>query len=432
MITTQEARVEGASFSVASEESEMSMPLLYTARTVTALILPSRRRFFSTVAASSSTNHRRRKQYTIYALTAAAAFSAMSIHTRRSRHENISSLTPARDSGLLSPHQVSSIIEEVKRAGLMGKAKSVKEELDCLRKYHIENGYLGGLIVRDLSQPLFSIDDEHKDARIQEVKFDSSSHDNKRTNNTENAATKEKNVQNVQNVLNETDTDMAQRECYYLYYEIKSNGHTKQEIFCRGTTLLVDVLTCLQSWFIYDEELGCHVHHGFKKHADRVVEDVLPLLAKPGDYSTIGVAGHSLGGAVAVLVAAKLRKRGYRVTNVLSVAGPRVCRRIEDGNVLERSLPKQTLRIENDVDIVPLLPPSGVSVGDKLWLVSDEGQQNAFILSKSWLRDPENSWSESIWLNMKVFETVINQHKAHRIATHVARLETDLFDINKD
>jgi len=287
--------------------------------------------------------------------------SAASIYTRHIRHEKVSSLTSAKDSGLLSRNKVLSIIETTKRAGLMGTTKSVKEELDLLRKYHIENGYHGGLIVRDLSQPLFSLD-ECNDAKSSAMESDCNS----------NSEDKEGNVKSVEENganSNERTSDMAQRECYYLYYEIKPNGHTKQEIFCRGTTLLVDVLTCLQSWFVYDEELGCHVHHGFKKHADRVVEDVLPLLAKPSDFSTVEVSGHSLGGAVAMLVAVKLKKRGYRVTNVLSVAGPRLCRGYKDRDILERLLPKQCIRIENDLDLVPYLPPSGVSAGDKLWLV---------------------------------------------------------------
>ena len=366
----------------------------------------SQRRSVSTAAAVSSSlhsnsQHPRKHRYVAYAFAAVSSISAVSIYIRRLRHEKVSSLTSIEDSGLLSRNKASHMIETTKRAGLMGSTKSVKEELDILRKYHIEHGYHGGLIVRDLSQPLFSLDKCDESAAVEP-----DSH-----------------------MKSEKNTDMAQRECYYLYYEIKPNGHSKQEIFCRGTTLLVDVLTCLQSWFVYDEELGCHVHHGFKKHADRIVEDVLPLLAKPSDLSTVEVSGHSLGGAVALLVAVKLIKRGYRVTHVLSVAGPRVCRADKDRDTLESLLPNQTIRIENDLDIVPYLPPSGVSCGEKLWLVSDQGQEKAFILPKAWLKDPENSWAESVLFNLKLFETLWCQSKTHKIATHVARLEKNLNDV---
>lgn len=390
-------------------------------------LLPQRRIFSSTAVSSSiksKNQHQKTQKYAAYALAAVSAMSAVSIYTRHKRHEKVSSLISAEDSGILSRNKALYIIETIQRAGLMGSTKSVREELDLLRKYHIENGYHGGLIVRDLSQPLFSFN-EYNGAKSAVSESDGQICDDEGVSDTMGA----KSSVVSDSVTIDGNIDMAQRECYYLYYEIKPNGHTKQEIFCRGTTLLVDVLTCLQSWFVYDEELGCHVHHGFKTHADRVVEDVLPLLAKPSDSSTVEVAGHSLGGAVAMLVAVKLKKRGYRVTNVLSVAGPRVCRGYEDRDILERLLPKQTIRIENDLDIVPYLPPSGVSAGDKLWLVTDKGQEKIFLLPKTWLNDPINSWVESVALNLKLFETIWNQSKTHKIATHVKRLNKNLANV---
>ena len=179
----------------------------------------SPRRSFSSAAAVSSSltsnNQNQKKQkYAAFALAAASVLSAGAIYTRHIRHEKVSSLTSAKVSGLISKEKVLDIITKIKRAGLMGSTKSVKEELDLLRKYHIENGYHGGLIVRDLSQPLFSL-----------FSLDESNEDD------------------IANKSSESNEDMSHRECYYLYYEIKPNGHTKQEIFCRGTTLLVDVLT---------------------------------------------------------------------------------------------------------------------------------------------------------------------------------------------
>jgi len=405
----------------------MMTSLCWSISIARATLLPPKRSLSSAAVASSLSNcnkNQNKQKYAAYAFAAAGVISVASIYTRHIRHEKVSSLTSAKESGLLSRNKVLSIIETTKRAGLMGSTKSVKEELDLLRKYHIENGYHGGLIVRDLSQPLFSFD-ECNDAKTTD-KMESECNSSISEDNGGNMKSSTEHGANSNG--GNADKDMAQRECYYLYYEIKPNGHTKQEIFCRGTTLLVDVLTCLQSWFVYDEELGCHVHHGFKKHADRVVEDVLPLLAKPSEFSTVEVSGHSLGGAVAMLVAVKLKKRGYRVTNVLSIAGPRLCRGYKDRDILERLLPKQTIRIENDLDLVPYLPPSGVSAGDKLWLVSDEGQEKAFMLPKLWTNNPINSWVESVLLNLKLFETIWNQSKTHKIATHVTRLKKNLAD----
>lgn len=225
-----------------------------------------------------------------------------SLYTRHIRNDKLSTLTLAKDSEIFhTKYNLNSLIETVSRAGLIGTTKSVKDEIHTLRQWHTERGYNGGIVVRDLSRPLFSLR-EHPDE-----------HD--------------ENSNLTGHEINMNIDHMNRRECYYLYYEIHSNGETRQQLFCRGTTLLMDVLTCLQWWFVYDEELGCRVHYGFNSHADRIVEDVLPLLAPPrgNTCATVEVCGHSLGGAVAMLVAIKLRKRGYAVTRVTSLAGPRFC-----------------------------------------------------------------------------------------------------------
>jgi hypothetical protein len=149
---------------------------------------------------------------------------------------------------------------------------------------------------------------------------------------------------------------LARRECYYLYYEITGTGEIKQHIFCRGTTIAVDILTCLSFWMTYDEELDCRVHLGFRNQAERILQDIQPA---SDQRSTIEVSGHSLGGAVAYIVAAKLQKRGYRVTRVTSVGAPRFCATPKGAKLLELTLPKDTLRIENDTDLVPFLPLFG-------------------------------------------------------------------------
>lgn len=342
-----------------------------------------------------------------------------SIYTRRVRSKKLATLTPATESGLLissstpgqtsnpsSPkYDVSSLIELITRAGLVGNTKSVKDELDALRKWHAERGYNGGLVVRDLSRPLFTLDLFDLDSGKQDSPSGQSS-------------------------VASTDIGaMNQRECYYLYYEILSNGETRQQLFCRGTTLFSDVLTCLQTWFVYDEELGCRVHHGFNEHANRIVEDVIPLLVPPSRHSTVELCGHSLGGAVAMLVAIKLRKRGYFISRVTSVAGPRFCRGLEERDVLEKWLPADTIRIEDDLDLVTYLPPFGVSVGDKLWLVTDycdgRKKEDVYMLPREWMEDKlgNSHWVESVWLNLRLFESLREPYATHRVSSYAKKLK---------
>ena len=294
----------------------------------------------------TNNNKYHQKRYTFVAVAGATtAAVGASIYTRHIREQRLSTLVLAEDSGLLccgstttsnnnesdiscythQKYDVRYLIESVTRAGLVGSTKSVKDELEALRQWHISRGYNGGIVLRDITRPLFSLnsldffDHETDDEKGKNLKHtDNNSITNEHKRNLGKAKSFDDN-----NIVN--PDHINRRECYYLYYEIHSDGHTRQQLFCRGTTLLADVLTCLQTFFVYDEELECHVHYGFNQHANRIVDDVLPLL-KVGDQSTVEVCGHSLGGAVAMLVAIKLRKRGYTVTRVTSLAGPRFCR----------------------------------------------------------------------------------------------------------
>ncbi|KAL7538890.1 hypothetical protein ACHAXR_008868 [Thalassiosira sp. AJA248-18] len=398
------------------------------------------RHYFSTTAKQQESHTPKHLHHRFAALAAAAVVTAgASLYTRHLRDEKLSTLVLAKDSGILvsgsststkksniskstsscSPsrqqkYNLPSLIETITRAGLIGSTKSVKDEVHVLRKWHIHRGYNGGVVVRDLSRPLFPL----------EVDDSNNSFDDDDGNDDGVGG----------NIGDDIDINHTnRRECYYLYYEIHSNGETRQQLFCRGTTLLADVLTCLQTFFVYDEELGCRVHYGFNQHANRIVDDVLPLLVPPrsddkaGNRATVEVCGHSLGGAVAMLVAIKLKKRGYFVTRVTSLAGPRFCRGIEERDILQKMLPKETIRIEDDLDVVTYLPPMGVSVGDKLWFAKDR----AFMLPKDSLTG-KNDWAESVWLNLRLFETISNQSKTHRVMSYVNRLEQLVKDVDND
>ena len=94
--------------------------------------------------------------------------------------------------------------------------------------------------------------------------------------------------------------------------------------------------------------------------------------------------------------------------------------------MLEKWLPKETLRINDDLDIVTYLPPIGVSVGDKLWLVNDK----SYMISKESMNE-ENSWAESVWLNLRLIKSLVNQSKTHRVMSHAKKLEQLNSDMSK-
>jgi len=151
-------------------------------------------------------------------------------------------------------------------------------------------------------------------------------------------------------------------------------------------------------------------------------------------HATVEVCGHSLGGAVAMLVAIKLRKRGYIVTRAISLAGPRFCKGLEEREKLEKWLPEETLRIESDLDIVTYLPPNAVSVGDKLLLVDETNRTDAFMLPVEWIQEKarDHSWVESVWLNLRLFESLRHQNQTHHVSTYVKKLEQLVEDLSSN
>lgn len=333
------------------------------------------------------TQQQRRRAVLVAASTAAVA---ASVATRRERQARLVQLIEAKE--VLSREQLREIQETMVRTGLMGTslpgAKSVKEELSVIRKWHQDHGFRGGIVLRELTKPLFRLYDM-----------------------TEEDETAEEDAQDAPDFEVTDVLRLARHECYYLYYELESNGQLRQQIFCRGTTLSVDVLTCLQAWWVYDEDLDCRVHCGFANHANRMLEDIMPLLQKNNSRATIEISGHSLGGAVALLLALKLRKRGYRnVIKVRAIASPPFCN-AQAAATLTPLLPKDTLRIEDEDDVVPLLPPFGTHVGSKMWLTA--GGARFVDCNKC------NDWTDSVWFNFRLFPTT----KSHRIYSHVNQIQ---------
>lgn len=344
--------------------------------------------------------HRRHQSRAIVG-AGVAVFTAVCLYSRHWKECKLNDVPLAKDSGAFylsrpentlneseiryGKRDISSIINMITRSGMTGKSipgsKSVKEELKIIKEWHQKHGYSGGIVLRELYSPLYSEDG-----------IDDSP-------------------------LPNPSSNLSSRENYFVYYEIQANGHQLHQIFCRGTTLLGDVLTCLNSRLVYDEELGIRVHAGFLGHANRLVNDVLPLLGF-GKMESVEVVGHSLGGSVAWLVAMKLKKRGYNVKRVISVAGARFI----DARDVDKAvafIPKDNLRVEDDLDIVTYLPPWASSVGDKLWLTNEHVRFIPMHAQRGNL-----SWTESPWINLRLFETVWNEKTTHTVRSYLNKLSS--------
>lgn len=123
----------------------------------------------------------------------------------------------------------------------------------------------------------------------------------------------------------------------------------RQWVAVRGTANLRNVTEDAEYAKVDARDLGVPVHEGFLADARAVWTFARPLL-RPGLETRL--TGHSLGGALAVLLAMRLRLDGVAVSRVVTFGQPKVT--TEAGVVLFRDLP--LLRVVNHDDPVPLLP----------------------------------------------------------------------------
>lgn len=110
---------------------------------------------------------------------------------------------------------------------------------------------------------------------------------------------------------------------------------------------------------------GIRAHRGFSWAAQSVLEDVQRIIDEHSPTRRVVFTGHSLGGAIAVLLAVACRPRPIEV---VTFGQPRVSRKRH----LELTLYGPHLRVVNGSDIVPRKPWLGYShAGHLIYLTND-------------------------------------------------------------
>lgn len=137
---------------------------------------------------------------------------------------------------------------------------------------------------------------------------------------------------------------------YFLTSANMGQENPVQVIAVRGTANLQNVMVDLDINFVQDDKLNIQVHQGFASAAWAVYNDVKPLLNKSMAVQT---TGHSLGGAVAVLLAMYLQQDGYNIQPFITFGQPKVTN--VGGAKAFPNLP--LTRVVTEKDIVPLVPP---------------------------------------------------------------------------
>ncbi|MFD4911498.1 lipase family protein, partial [Kitasatospora purpeofusca] len=102
-----------------------------------------------------------------------------------------------------------------------------------------------------------------------------------------------------------------------------------------------------------------YVHYGFAEALDTVFPAVRETIAElRTDGQTLWFTGHSLGGALAVLAAARLHLEDPRLLadGVITFGQPRTCDRLLAA-AYDKAFTNRAYRFVNNNDVVPQLPP---------------------------------------------------------------------------
>ncbi len=142
-----------------------------------------------------------------------------------------------------------------------------------------------------------------------------------------------------------------QLDGYSVVYAFATNDQTRQHIIAvRGTSNAENAIVDAAFVLVSDPLTGINIHQGFLLSARDIYQQILPRI-KPG--YTINTVGHSLGGAVALILAMMLDAQDYPVGEVITFGQPKVTnisgsRKFKHLNIIRLVTPK---------DVVPLMPP---------------------------------------------------------------------------
>lgn len=140
-----------------------------------------------------------------------------------------------------------------------------------------------------------------------------------------------------------------------VQYFIERDDKAKiQYVVVRGSANDINMKEDFAARLRKDRQIKVPVHTGFDEDAKAIWTDAQPYLKK--DYQ-IRLVGHSLGGAVAAILGVYAIEDGYKVQTIHTYGQPRFT--TQDGAAQLSFLP--VLRVVDENDIVPLLPPGLVA-----------------------------------------------------------------------
>jgi triacylglycerol lipase len=208
---------------------------------------------------------------------------------------------------------------------------------------------------------------------------------------------------------------------------LKDTVARRQIISIRGTETkyVKSVLTDAQYTKQYDPKLGIYVHTGFQKALHELYDSVSLKLDTAYDTR---ITGHSLGGALAVLLTYYLTVDGYRLERTVTFGQPKVTNR--EG--VEKFKKVSLLRVINSRDPVAYVPPlSYVTTLNSPYqhaggaLVLQDAPPYQYVCSEaSNVSFVSEFWSDILGKDKEAPETLMDNIVFHRDRYYVEKLES--------
>lgn len=198
------------------------------------------------------------------------------------------------------------------------------------------------------------------------------------------------------------DTPKYNGQCVLLFDDTQKI----QYVVNRGSWNLENWIKDGQYTKRLDNKTGIYIHDGFLDTSVEIYNCILPDLNK--GYSTY-LTGHSLGGAITVILHLYLLADGFPVTQSVTFGQPMVTN--YDGVCKYRGIP--LLRVVNKKDLVPLLPPL-TTISSESGVYRHFGEETILLRDNYYCNLNENSAEDTavsdFWGNLLKGEASILDH----------------------
>ncbi len=154
-----------------------------------------------------------------------------------------------------------------------------------------------------------------------------------------------------------------------LSYFLITNTKTKTHVIAiRGTDNIENTILDISLKLKLDKHTGIRLHNGFLQAAQAIYAELKPAII-PG--YTVNTTGHSLGGAVAVILAMYFDSNDQKIDQVITFGQPKVTN-ITGAYKFKHLNIKRVVTQKDPVPVIPLIDPMDINDLDIYWHLGTE------------------------------------------------------------